>query len=193
MKESTIFGTGVNAILRDFIKSTSIYKTTENPNGILTDEDLSDSVLNSISSWENELKLLDSIDINAPMQSGETIDTIMESVLLKRHVKDYVLEIIEEKNLSEYYLAENIEQDIDKVNEYIDETALDSDPNNDYSWQKEVDNLTAFSNKFEEIKAGNVTEESVKELKDLAEAGIITKDIYAKVLEENPALNEYLN
>ena len=47
--------------------------------------------------------------------------------------------------------------------------------------------------KFEEIKAGNVTEESVKELKDLAEAGIITKDIYAKVLEENPALNEYLN
>ena len=117
----------------------------------------------------------------------------MESVLLKRHVKDYVLEIIDEKNLSEYYLAENIEQDIDKVNEYIDETALDSDPNNDYSWQKEVDNLTAFSNKFEEIKAGNVTEESVKELKNLAEAGIITKDIYAKVLEENPALNEYLN
>ena len=193
MKESAIFSAGVNAILRDFIKSTSIYKTTENPNGILTDEDLSDSVLNSISSWENELKLLDSIDINAPIQSGETIDTIMDSVLLKRHVKDYVLEIIEEKNLSEYYLAENIEQDIDKVNEYIDETALDSDPNNDYSWQKEVDNLTAFSNKFEEIKAGNVTEESVKELKDLAEAGIITKDIYAKVLEENPALNEYLN
>ena len=51
----------------------------------------------------------------------------------------------------------------------------------------------AITYKSEIIDGIIENEESVKELKDLAEAGIITKDIYAKVLEENPALNEYLN
>ena len=131
--------------------------------------------------------------MNASIQSGETIDILMQSVLLKRHINDYVLEIIQENNLSEYYLSENISQDIDKVNDYIEESKLDSDSSNDYSWSKEVENLTNFSSKLEEIKAGNMTEQSVNELKNLAQKGIITRDIYQKVLEENPFLNNYLN
>ena len=90
MKESNLFKDGIYTILRDFIKASSIYKTTENPSGILTDEDLSNDVLDAIPSWEKELKLLDSIDLNSNVQSGETIDIIMKSQLLKRHVKDYV-------------------------------------------------------------------------------------------------------
>ena len=193
MKESCVFGPNVYEILRDFIKSTSIYKSPENASGILTDEDLTNAVFDQIPSWENELKLLDSIDMNASIQTGETIDILMQSVLLKRHINDYVLEIIQENNLSEYYLPENISQDIDKVNDYIEESKLDSDSSNDYSWSKEVENLTNFSSKLEEIKAGNMTEQSVNELKNIAQKGIITRDIYQKVLEENPFLNNYLN
>lgn len=193
MKVSSVFGPSIYEIIKDFIKASDLYKSSENPSGVLSSEDLKDDVFDTVLSWENELKLLDSIDLNSNMQTGETIDIIMHSTLLKGHIKDYILEIIVENNLSEYYLADNISQDIDKVNNYIDETKKDNDETNDYSWEKEVNTLADFSSKFADVKAGNMTEQSVKELKETAESSIITKSIFERILEEYPILNGYLN
>ena len=149
-------------------------------------------VLNSIKSWESELELLDKVDLNSATQDGKTLDILMQSVLLKRQISVYVCNVIEENNLSDYYLVENIESDIEDVNKFIELTKEDQDLTNDYSWEKEVNNLNLLNQKLTEIKNGNIDKNQVDELKNIAESGVITSKIFNRILELEPSIKAFL-
>ena len=149
--------------------------------------DLTEENLRAVTSFEEELAIIDSIDFNATTQSGELIDQIMKSKLFRPQTISYIEEIIIANNLEEYYDTNDIATDIDVVNARIASSKEDSDETNDWSWTKEIEVIESFNDKLNET-ISNPTEANALELKTIAEQGTITTKALENVKTKYPII-----
>lgn len=189
MLKSSIISGGFYEFVGDYIKTLSVYEQ-----GILTDADISQDNLELVTSWENELELIDRIDLNSDIQSGETLDLIMQSVLLRRQITVYVINIINDQGLGEYYSENEITSDLNAVNKRIDDGKITIvDTTDDWSWAKEINAIQEFSVKLDLIitnleSSNPPSNDDIQELKMIANTGTITKKILERVCERYPQL-----
>lgn len=173
--------------IADYIQNLDDYKN--NKITISIDKE----TLKKVTSFEDELAIIDEIDFTKETQSGELIDKLMTSVLLRNQTETYIKDIIEKNDLDSYYDADtNLSTDIDSVNQKIKETKEDEDPTNDWSWAKEIEIIENFKTKLDET-ISSPTEENAKELKEIAGKGIITSKALEKVLEKYPVLKMWID
>ncbi len=173
--------------IADYIKNLDDYKN--NKITISVDEE----TLKKVTSFEDELAIIDEIDFTKETQSGELIDKLMTSVLLRSQTETYIKDIIKKNDLDSYYDADkNLSADIDLVNQKIKATKEDEDPTNDWSWTKEIEIIENFKTKLDET-ISSPTKENAEELKTIADKGIITSKALEKVLEEHPELKVFIN
>lgn len=169
----------------DYVKDFQIYKDGT------VEFDLSEETLSKVTSFEDELSILDDIDFDAATQKGEVIDRLMTSVLLRSQTESYIKDIIIENNLDEYYDVNDISADIDIVNARIKASKEDEDSTNDWSWTKEIEVIESFNNKLNET-IDNPTEANATELKTIAENGTITTKALENVRVKYPVIDALL-
>lgn len=173
--------------IADYIKNLDDYKN--NKITISIDKD----TLKKVTSFEEELAIIDEIDFTQETQSGELIDKLMTSVLLRTQTETYIKDIIKKNDLDSYYdVDNNLSADIDLVNQKIKTTKEDEDPTNDWSWSKEIEIIENFKTKLDET-ISSPTEENANELKEIAGKGIITSKALEKVLEKYPVLKMWIS
>lgn len=173
--------------IADYIKNLDDYKN--NKITISIDKE----TLKKVTSFEEELAIIDEIDFTKETQSGELIDKLMTSVLLRTQTETYIKDIIKKNDLDSYYdVDNNLSADIDLVNQKIKATKEDEDPTNDWSWTKEIEIIENFKTKLDET-ISSPTEENAKELKEIANKGIITSKALEKVLEKYPVLKIWIS
>lgn len=191
IKSSTLFEYNFYELVKDYIMTLSIYQTLENPNGILTQDDLMIDNLEQVTSWEKELGLIDKINLESGIQTGEVLDEIMKSVLLRRQISVYIMNIIKDKELEEYYLESNINNDIDIINNKIETS------NNTWSWSKEISTLEEFKVQLTiTLDAINNTESSasseIVKLYNLSLKGTITTKIMESLCQKYPEIDDVI-
>lgn len=173
--------------ITDYINNLDDFK-----NGNLTIS-LTEENIKKVTSFEDELSIIDEIDFTSETQNGELIDRLMASVLLREQTEIYIKEIIEKNDLDTYYNAdENLSTDIDTVNQKIKSTKEDTDPTNDWSWAKEIEIIESFKTQLDDTISAP-SKEKVESLKTTADKGIITTKALEKVLEKYPTLSLYLS
>lgn len=173
--------------IADYIQNLDDYKN--NKITISIDKE----TLKKVTSFEEELAIIDEIDFTQETQSGEIIDKLMTSVLLRTQTETYIKDIIKKNDLDSYYdVDNNLSADIDLVNQKIKATKEDEDPTNDWSWSKEIEIIENFKTKLDET-ISSPTEENANELKEIAGKGIITSKALEKVLEKYPVLKMWIS
>lgn len=173
--------------IADYIQNLDDYKN--NKITISIDKE----TLKKVTSFEEELAIIDEIDFTQETQSGELIDKLMTSVLLRTQTETYIKDIIKKNDLDSYYdVDNNLSADIDLVNQKIKATKEDEDPTNDWSWSKEIEIIENFKTKLDET-ISSPTEENANELKEIAGKGIITSKALEKVLEKYPVLKMWIS
>lgn len=173
--------------ITDYINNLDDFK-----NGNLTIT-LTEENIKKVTSFEDELSIVDDIDFTSDTQNGELIDRLMTSVLLREQTEIYIKDIIKKNELDTYYNAdENLSADIDTVNQKIKSTKEDTDPTNDWSWEKEIEIIESFKTQLDDTITAP-SKEKVENLKATADKGIITTKALEKVLEKYPALALYLS
>lgn len=173
--------------IADYIQNLDDYKN--NKITISIDKE----TLKKVTSFEEELAIIDEIDFTQETQSGELIDKLMTSVLLRTQTETYIKDIIKKNDLDSYYdVDNNLSADIDLVNQKIKATKEDEDPTNDWSWSKEIEIIENFKTKLDETISSQ-TEENANELKEIAGKGIIASKALEKVLEKYPVLKMWIS
>lgn len=184
LRSSQMFGPHLNELLRDLIKTTPAYKTLENPTGIFEDADLTDAKLNSVASWENELKVLDEIDLSSNTQTGDVLDKIAYTTLISSKISEYAYTVIDNCNLGEYYSQLQLASDIEVINQKVREE--------NYSWSTELQAIELFQDALNHLLTDGYDEETLTNNRNaliaVAESAVITSRMLEKVQVKYPIL-----
>ncbi len=185
LKELKMLNNGYYDFIIDYINELPAYKNSQ------ITIDISKETLMKVDSFEQELAIIDEIDFNAETQSSGTIDKLMNSVLFRSQVEIYINDILVKNNLDIYYDNNYLSSDIDAVNEKIKVTKSDEDPNNDWSWTKEIDLIERFSNALD-IAIAEPTRVNAENLKNTSSDSVITLRVLERVKVMYPALGALL-